>query len=212
MITRNTMIQNIAAPPAATTTPDRDGVLLHVRSLNELRHEHAPTYLGARILAESCPPGELGDRTADLLRRKAETGQPQVYKEYVGFKGLDRNGVPAYRTFHVGNPMTHLAETWALARLSREPAFAPHPAVYSHRWPQPKAGHIFAPYFDDYRRREFDIAFMAKARRSRVLVLDLKDFSPSADAGSALPASPPASTPRRSPRTSATRWSCSPRS
>jgi len=167
--------------------PDSDGRLLLLRALNYLMPLHSPTYLGMRVLAESIHPSARQEWINGFIRRKSVTNRRQVYLKYLSFKGLDRSGHPEHRVFHIGSPTTILTETWLLEKLSREPTFAPHPSVYSHHWPNPSSGRIFAYFFNTYRRREVDIASaVSRLPGSQVVVLDLRRFYPSIEAGQAL--------------------------
>lgn len=153
---------------------------LHVRSLNYLFRSHSPTYVGARLLAESLHPSHMGEWTNSYILRKCQTNRRQVYWKHSVFKGLNSEGDHEYRKCVIGSPTTQLAEVWLLERLSREKNFAIPNFVYSYGLSTPQSSHIYDYFYRGYRNREDAIAESAsRLSDAQIVVFDLRRFYPS---------------------------------
>ncbi|MEO6809545.1 MAG: RNA-directed DNA polymerase [Isosphaeraceae bacterium] len=153
---------------------------LHVRSLNYLYRSHIPTYVAARLLAESLHPSHIEEWSNSYVLRKCQTNRRQVYWKHSLFKGFDSEGRHEYRKCVIGSPTTQLAEVWLLDRLSREPSFELPSYVYSYNLSSSQRPHIYRHFYNGYRNRENAVAEAAsRLKDARVVVFDLRRFYPS---------------------------------
>src|SRR4051812_11029767 len=97
--------------------PHQDVAILWDRTLNWFRANDPVAYLAARALFDSRPAGILRTRIENPLRRAATVRFSPPFRERRIIKGVGRDGVPRYRTLHVGSLTRTCSEIRLLARL-----------------------------------------------------------------------------------------------
>src|SRR5436305_1954698 len=113
-----------------------DSRTLMIRSLNETRLLHPPTYVASRYLAASVAADSASSWTPQaILRRFPSQALPRLFGIVRLKKALPERPLE-YRHYLIPSPVTSLAEAIVLSHLSTQSAFQKSSRVYSYRWPQ----------------------------------------------------------------------------
>ena len=111
-----------------------DARTLRVRSLNETRLLHPPTYVASRLLADTSEVSN-GWTPAAVLREFRRQRTPSLF-EIVRLKKALPGQQLEYRQYLIPSPMTSLAEAITLSELATTASFRKSNRVYSHLWPR----------------------------------------------------------------------------
>lgn len=153
---------------------------LMVRSLNETRLLHPPTYVASRYLADSIASNRASSWSPAAILRRFPVQTPRLF-EIVRLKKAPPGGAREYRSYLIPSPMTSLAEAITLSELAKSEAFQKSARVYSYRWPRsPDYPFNFQHFASCYRRRNRAIAAAFRDTPEKVgLITDIKTFYPS---------------------------------
>lgn len=156
---------------------------LLIRALNSTRQTYFPTYVGLRLIGDQLPPGK-NDYLQQIIRRRLDAGDAWRFKRFDLYKGskVSPHGTEhVYRDCMAPSPLTAITESFLLALLAANPAFAVPQRVYSYRWPpSSRSGASFEFYDEGYKQRNTDIAKALSAPNHVAVVTDIKSFYPSA--------------------------------
>jgi hypothetical protein len=157
-----------------------DARTLMIRSLNETRLLHPPTYVVSRYLAESIAADPASSWTPEaILRRFPSQRSPRLF-EIVRLKKALPDRPLEYRHYLIPSPVTSLAEAIILSYLSTQGAFHKSSRVYSYKWPTSvDHPYNYQHYISGYKRRNRAIAAALRNRPACLaLVTDIKNFLP----------------------------------
>ncbi len=157
-----------------------DARTLMIRSLNETRLLHPPTYVASRYLAESIASDPSSSWTPEVILRTFRLQTLPKLFEIVRLKRAIPDRPLEYRHYLIPSPTTSLAEAVVLSRLAGEQSFQKSPSVYSYRWPR-LATHPynFQYYINGYRQRNRAISAAFREHPGCVaLVTDIERFYP----------------------------------
>src|SRR5215472_5261614 len=158
-----------------------DARTLRVRSLNETRLLHPPTYVASRLLADSiASEATSGWTPAAILRKFPLQRTPRLF-EIVRLKKAPPGQQLEYRHYLIPSLMTSLAEAITLSELATTAPFRRSNRVFSHLWPRsPDYPYNFQYYVSDYKRRNRAITAAFRRDPARIAVVtDIRRFYPS---------------------------------
>lgn len=161
-------------------TKTTDSQMLAVRSLNETRLLHPPTYVASRFLADSIASDSNSSWTSkSVSRRYPVQVVPRFFKFQRYKKRLENNQIE-YRDFLAPSPLTCLAEALVLNELSSSESFRKPTSVYSYCWPSsPECPYNFDHYANGYQKRNAEISAALRLNPSCVAVVtDIEKFYP----------------------------------
>lgn len=156
---------------------------LLIRALNSTRQAYFPSYIGLRLIGDQLPPGE-NDYLQQLILRRLSAGDTWRFKRFDLYKGSVQSlqgDKHVYRDCLAPSPLTAVAESFVLAQLAANPAFAVSPRVYSYHWPpSSRSGASYEFFGVGYKQRNTEIAAALNAPNHVAVVADIKSFYPSA--------------------------------
>ena len=158
-----------------------DARTLMVRSLNETRLLHPPTYVASRLLADSIASEAASGWTPEAVLRKFPLQRTPRLFEIVRLKKAPPGQQLEYRQYLIPSPMTSLAEAIALSELATTAPFQKSNRVFSHLWPRsPDYPYNFQYYLSGLKRRNRAIAAAFRRDPARIAVVtDIRRFYPS---------------------------------
>ena len=158
-----------------------DARTLMVRSLNETRLLHPPTYVASRLLADSIASEATSGWTPKAVLRKFPLQRTPRLFEIVHLKKAPPGQQLEYRQYLIPSPMTSLAEAITLSELATTAPFRTSNRVFSHLWPRsPDYPYNFQYYMSGYKRRNRAIAAAFRRDPARIAVVtDIRRFYPS---------------------------------
>src|SRR5215469_2573897 len=158
-----------------------DARTLMVRSLNETRLLHPPTYVASRLLADSIASEATSGWTPEAVLRKFPAQRTPRLFEIVRLKKATPGQQLEYRQYLIPSPTTSLAEAITLSRLATTAPFQKSNRVFSHLWPRsPDYPYNFQYYVSGLKRRNRAIAAAFRRDPARIaLVTDIRRFYPS---------------------------------
>ncbi len=158
-----------------------DARTLMVRSLNETRLLHPPTYVASRLLADSIASEATSGWTPEAVLRKFPLQRTPRLFEIVRLKKALPGQQLEYRQYLIPSPMTSLAEAIALSQLATTAPFQKSNRVFSHLWPRsPDYPYNFQYYLSGLKRRNRAIAAAFRRDPARIAVVtDIRRFYPS---------------------------------
>lgn len=153
-----------------------------LRSLNFFRKSDPAGYVGLRFMANVRNSSRYYDWLADYLNRQVVASVPASYRDYAELKGLDRRGLPIFRTMTGASPTSMMLETCLLDIVIRHQVYEPPVCVYSYRWPDElEKNQLFGYFLRYYLQRDADIrAALGKVDDAVAIVVDIEQFYPSA--------------------------------
>lgn len=151
-----------------------------VRALNSAKRLHLPSYFGLRYLLDSFVDLDKSSIFILILKNYLRHSILDRYSVFHELKGIAVNG-EEYREFLSGSPLTLLAESFLLNRLSKEPDFQFSKRVFSYLWPEndwvgANYSHFLYPYFE--KNEEIKRRFKKNTMKIAV-IMDIKSFYPS---------------------------------
>ena len=159
---------------------------LLIRALNSTRQVYFPSYVGLRLIGSQLSSGE-NDYLQKLVLRRLMAGDAWRFKTFKLYKGSIQSSQGhdhQYRDCLAPSPLTAIAESFILKKLSESPAFDVSPRVFSYRWPpSSQSGVSYRYFFDGYKQRNNEIAAALDTPNQVAIVTDLKKFYPSAKKG-----------------------------
>ena len=158
-----------------------DARTLMVRSLNETRLLHPPTYVALRLLADSIASEATSGWTPEAVLRKFPLQRTPRLFEIVRLKKAPPGQQLEYRHYLIPSPRTSLAEAITLSELATTAPFRKSNRVFSHLWPRsPDYPYNFQYYLSGYKRRNRAIAAAFRRDPARIAVVtDIRRFYPS---------------------------------
>ncbi|HLP18610.1 MAG TPA: RNA-directed DNA polymerase [Bacteroidota bacterium] len=155
-------------------------LLCAIRTLNHWKTLHQPTYIGIRLLVESAMGKKSRWLDNFILWKFGNTRNPR-YIDYMQIKGIDSVGDLEYRTFYAPSPITALAESWVLNKLSSNLSFQTSEHISSYKWPSKKnASRDYEYYAIRYNARNINISRLLNLNKNKTaLIIDVKKFYPS---------------------------------
>jgi len=152
-----------------------------VRSLNETRLLHPPTYVALRLLADSIASEATSGWTPEAVLRKFPLQRTPRLFEIVRLKKALPGQQLEYRHYLIPSPMTSLAEAITLSELATTAPFRKSNRVFSHPWPRsPDYPYNFRYFMSGYKRRNRAIAAAFRRYPARIAVVtDIRRFYPS---------------------------------
>src|SRR5215467_3399853 len=154
---------------------------LMVRSLNETRLLHPPTYVASRLLADSIASEAMSRWTPEAVLRKFPLLRTPRLFEIVCLKKAQPGQELEYRHYLIPSPMTSLAEAITLSELAVTAPFRKSNRVFSHLWPRsPDYPYNFLYYVSGYKWRNRAITAAFRRDPARIAVVtDIRRFYPS---------------------------------
>jgi len=157
-----------------------DARTLMVRSLNETRLLHPPTYVASRLLADSIASEATSGWTPEAVLRKFPLQRTPRLFEIVRLKKALPGQQLEYRQYLIPSPMTSLAEAIALSQLATTAPFQKSNRVFSHLWPRsPDYPYNFHNLFGLKRRNRAIAAAFRRDPARIAVVTDIRRFYPS---------------------------------
>lgn len=157
---------------------------LLVRSLNSMRQNYFPTYIGLRLVGRCLPP-DNNHYLKNLLERRIKAGDAWRFYEFEMYKGTQHSsqGVEhVYRKCLAPSPLTAIAESMILGWLAKSKAFTVPHRSYSYQWPATvHSGSSYQYFVDGYIKRNLDIASALAQPGYVAVVTDIQRFYPSAN-------------------------------
>ncbi|MHC2069633.1 RNA-directed DNA polymerase [Bremerella sp. T1] len=153
------------------------------RALNAARRAHKPTYAGLRRLIGSDSGENLLNWACSVSDRKLLTRVDWRYYDFPILKEIDKRGIPSFRKYTIGSPITLLSEAKLLALMSKEPSFSFPENVYSYLWPRTeRSGYNFRFYQHGYVSRNATIRELLRSNPGHVAwISDIQKFYPTID-------------------------------
>ena len=149
-----------------------DARTLMVRSLNETRLLHPPTYVALRLLADSIASEATSGWTPEAVLRKFPLQRTPRLFEIVRLKKALPGQQLEYRHYLIPSPMTSLAEAITLSELATTAPFRKSNRVFSHPWPRsPDYPYNFRYFMSGYKRRNRAIAAAFRRYPARIAVV-----------------------------------------
>lgn len=156
---------------------------LLVRSLNSMRQNYFPTYIGLRLIGHRLPL-EHNQYLTNLLERRLKSGDTWRFTKFELYKGsqyLDNGMQHVYRDCLAPSPLTALAESMVLGLLAESQSFSVPSRVYSYHWPASRhSGSSYKYFVEGYIKRNVEIADALNQPGYVAVVTDIKSFYPSA--------------------------------
>lgn len=157
---------------------------LLVRSLNSMRQNYFPTYIGLRLIGYRLP-SEYNQYLKNLLERRLKSGDAWRFTKFDLYKGSQYvdNGIQhVYRDCLAPSPLTALAESMVLGLLAESERFAVPSRAYSYHWPVSKhSGSSYRYFVEGYIHRNIEIADSLNKPGYVAVVTDIKSFYPSVE-------------------------------